>query len=75
MSAMAAAHTSSKLEVAKDQHLELDSESFPQIVAAIVLISTEEVEEAMLEQHFRHVLDSGKDIACGGNGQFAKKNA
>jgi hypothetical protein len=73
MSAMAAVHSERTLQVAKGQKLELDSDAFPHIVAAIAMMSTSAAEESRVERQYRQILKSGEHIACGGNGQIEQQ--
>lgn len=71
--ALAVAYSENKLAVVMDQEIELDSSSFTQIVTAAVLTAANESPKEQIDDQYRIFINSGKDIAKGGNGQVNEK--
>lgn len=70
LTALAVACSESKLTVFEDQEINMDSSTFPQIIAAAVLIAANEKTGEQIDDQFRVFIRIGENIAKGGNGQI-----
>lgn len=68
--ALAASFSEEVLPVGGDQKIDVDINTFPGLIFAVIVLAADEGEEDLMDQRLQVYLSIGQDIACGGSGKL-----